>query len=243
MQVNPTTNGSQQYFNALQNKQNQTSTQNFGDQLTSESDSTSSIQTSQTTTNTQAVEEPQKRFHEVFTYANTKGMSNDDIDTYFSERTDEERDQIKYVVSMANNFSDNDAANEAVFNEFKNHPMESANKSMVGTDFFTDKYNFFQGSPKLSNVLVASDDTNEIIGKPAYGSQQSIILNVKFTSKQASNFLSTMTQLAKNKMDEARGTQVYDDYKEVYDRYNRMNDNYNDLLAKTDENTKVNIHA
>lgn len=255
MQINSNSGISQQYLSALQNKQETTST-SFEDTLTKEQEKTTT--TVGTTSSVSKVEEPQERYHEVFTYANTKGMTSDDIDIYFSERTEAERGKIKAVVQTANNFSDNDAANEAVFNEFKNYPQDLGMGSLKGINFFVEKSNFALGVPSLNNVLVVSDeylaakkagiDNPEAQGifmnathKARYESGQTSFGNVKFTSEQADNFLSTMTQLAKDKMDQSRGTAVFNDYKEAYERYSRMNDNYNDIVAKKEESSSVNM--
>ena len=79
--------------------------------------------------------------------------------------------------------------------------------------------------------------------KARYESGQTSFGNVKFTSEQAADFLSTMTQLAKDKMEQSAGTQVYKDYKEAYERYSRMNDTYNDLVAKQEANPSINIQV
>ncbi len=255
MQINSNSGITQQYLTALQNKQATTST-SFEDSLTKEQEETTT--TVGTTSSVSKVEESQERYHEVFTYANTKGMTAEEIDIYFSERTEAERGKIKAVVQTANNFSDNDAANEAVFNEFKNYPNDLGMGSFKGINFFVEKSNFALGVPTLNNVIVASDEwiaamqsgmsnpqehgifMNEA-EKARYESGQNSFGNVKFTSEQAADFLSTMTQLAKDKMDQSRGTAVFNDYKEAYERYSRMNDNYNDIVAKQEENSSVNM--
>lgn len=254
MQINSNLEISQQYLTALQNKQSTTST-SFEDSLTKEQEETTFVGTTSSTSN---IEEPQERYHEVFTYENTKGMTAEEIDTYFSEQTEEERGKIKAVVQIANNFSDNDAANEAVFNEFKNYSNDLGMGSFKGINFFVEKSNFALGVPTLNNVIVASDEwiaamqsgmsnpqehgifMNEA-EKARYERGQTSFGNVKFTSEQADDFLSTMTQLAKDKMDQSRGTAVFNDYKEAYERYSRMNDTYNDLVTKQEESSSVNM--
>lgn len=245
MQINSNSGISQQYLTALQNKQATTSS-SFEDSLTKEQEETTTVGT---TSSVSKVEEQQERLHGVFTYANTKGMTSDDIDIYFSEKTEEERGKIKAVVQTASNFSDNDAANEAVFNEFKNYSHDLGKASLKGLNFYIEKSNFALGVPTLNNVIVASDEWIAAIQsgmsnpqehgifmneaeKARYESGQTNFGNVKFTSEQADDFLSTMTQLAKDKMDQSRGTAVFNDYKEAYERYSRMNDNYNDLVEK-----------
>ena len=256
MQINSNSGISQQYLSALQNKQATTST-NFEDSLTKKQEETTTVGT---TSSVSKVEEPQERYHEVFTYANTKGMTSDDVDEYFSERTEEERTRIKQVVQIANDFSEDDAANEAVFNEVKNNIPKLGVKSLFTGNFYMEKSNYALGAPTLSNVLVVSDERIAAIqsgmsnpqehgifmnatDEARYESGQTSFGNVKFTSEQASDFLSTMTQLAKDKMDQARGTAVFNDYKEAYERYSRMNDNYNDIVAKKEEENKVNIQV
>jgi hypothetical protein len=245
MQINSNSGISQQYLTALQNKQATTSS-SFEDSLTKEQEETTTVGT---TSSVSKVEEPQERLHEVFTYANTKGMTSDDIDIYFSEKTEEERTRIKQVVQIANDFSEDDAANEAVFNEVKNNVPKLGVKSLFTGSFYMEKSNYALGVPTLNNVIVASDEWIAAIQsgmsnpqehgifmneaeKARYESGQTSFGNVKFTSEQADDFLSTMTQLAKDKMDQSRGTAVFNDYKEAYERYSRMNDNYNDLVEK-----------
>jgi hypothetical protein len=185
-------------------------------------------------------------------------MSNDEVDKYFSERSEEERGQIKSLIYISSNFSEDDSANEAVFNEFKNANLDSS-KSLISTNFFAEKSNFVNGTASLSNTIEVSHEYHmaQLAGvtnayelgifmnaadKARYESGNYMIIDTKFTSSEATDFLSTMTQLAKDKMDEARGTAVFDDYKEAFERYSRMNDNYNDLVAK-EESTKVNIQV
>jgi len=258
MQINSVINVNQQYFNALENKHKENVSEGFKEELKGENSS----EEVKSTTSTKSVDEQQpQRYHEVFTYANTKGMTDDDIDVYFSERSEEERGQIKGIVRMANNFSENDAANEAVFNEFKKYPDDLGAGSMKGINFILEKENYLLGHPTLANVLVVSDEYLAAIKsglenpaaqgifmnaahKARYESgDNNISFNTKFTEEQADDFLATMTQLAKDKMDEARGTAVFGDYKEAYERYKRMNDNYNSLLAQNEENAKVDISS
>jgi len=256
MQINSNSGISQQYLSALQNKQATTSS-SFEDSLIKEQEETTTVGT---TSNVSKVEEPQERYHEVFTYANTKGMTNDDLDEYFSESSEGQRAHIKSVVYIANAFSDDDLANEAVFNEFKNHSNIADGNTLVSTNFFTEKSNFSMGMATLSNVLVVSDEylaakqsgmSNphaqgifmNAADKARYESGDYTIKAVKFTPESASDFLSTMTQLAKDKMEQSAGTQVYNDYREAYERYSRMNDTYNDLVVKKEENSSVNMRA
>ena len=247
MEINSTSSMVQEYLIALKNQQSKTTTKSFEDEMNHNISTNRTQSTSIVNTNS---EDTKERFHEVYTYENTKGMSEDDIDTYFSNKTEEQRGQIKAVVRMANNFSENDAANEAVFNEFKNHPQDMGVGSMKSMNFFMEKDNYLLGHPTLANVLVVSSeyvaakqagvDNPEAQGifmnaahKARYESgNNTISFNTKFTSKQADDFLETMTKLAKDKMDQARGTQVFDDYKEAYERYDRMNSDYNNILEK-----------
>jgi len=255
MQINSTTNLNTQYITDLQNKQ-ATASSSFEDELTSQNEETSEI----TTSGVSAIAEPQERYYNVYTYANTKGMTSDDIDEYFQDKTEEERNHIKSVVATANSFSEDDLANEAVFNEFKNYTNVGNGKELISTNFFTEKSNFSKGLIGLSNTFEISGQylaakqagiqnpqaqgiyMNEA-DKARHESGDFSIIGVTFTSEEATDFLSTMTQLAKDKMEQSAGTQVYDDYKEAYERYSRMNDNYNELVAKEEANTKMSIQA
>jgi len=256
MQINSNSGISQQYLSALQNKQATTSS-SFEDNLTKEQEETT--KTVGTTSSVSKVEEPQERLHEVLTYANTKGMSYDDVDEYFSERTEEERSQIKFMVKVSNNFSEDDAANEAIFTEAKSKvSMQSRHEFSIQMAVETMDYSL--GAPTLNNVLRVSDEwlaakqagmTNlqekgifmNAADKARYesGVRGSSYNDTLFSSEEASDFLSTMLNLAQQRMDEARGTAVYDDYKEAYERYSRMNDTYNDLVAKQEESSPLNM--
>ena len=218
--------------------------------------------TVETTSDTKSVEEQQtERYHEVLTYANTKGMSYDDVDEYFSERTEEERSQIKFMIGVSNNFSEDDIANEAIFQEAKSKvSMQSRHEFSIQMAKETMDYSL--GAPNLSDVLVVSDEyiaankaglTNlnekgifmNAADKARYesGVRGSSYNDTLFSSEEAGDFLSTMTQLAKDKMEQSAGTQVYKDYKEAYERYSRMNDTYNDLVAKQEESSSVNLQV
>ena len=257
MQINSTTSLNTQYVTDLQNKQNETPSTSFQDSLTNQEKDTTTVGT---TSSISAVEEPQERYHNVFTYANTKGMTSDDVDEYFAERSEQERNHIKSVVATANTFSEDDLANEAVFNEFKNYTNVGNGKELISTGFFTEKSNFSKGMPSISNTFEISGQYLAAIqagiqnpeaqgiymndtSKARHESGDFSIIAVTFTSEDASDFLSTMTQLTKDKMEQSSGSQVYDDYKEVYDRYSRMNEDYNELVAKQAENNKVSIQA
>ena len=242
MQINSTTSLNTQYVTDLQNKKSETPSTSFQDSLTNQEEDTTTVGT---TSSVSAIEEPQERYHNLYTYENTKGMTNDDIDEYFSGKTEEQRNEIKSTVFIANSFSENDFANEAVFNEVKNHSSE-----FNSIDFFMEKSDFAEGYATLhSNAPIVAWDA-WISGESPYlnaehkarvESGRVTFGNVKFISEQAEDFLSTMTQLAKDKMEQSEGSQVYDDYKEAYDRYSRMNDTYNELVAKQAENNSVNL--
>ena len=255
MQINSNSGISQQYLTALQNKQATTST-NFEDSLTKEQEETTTVGT---TSSVSKVEEQQERLHEVLTYANTKGMSYDDVDEYFSERTEEERSHIKFLITVSNNFSEDDTANEAIFME-ANSKTTLRERQDFSAQLALESSDFSLGAPTLSDVLRVSDAwlaanksgmTNlqekgifmNAADKARYenGSKYVSYNETKLSSEEASDFLSTMLNLAQQRMDEARGTAVYDDYKEAYERYNRMNDTYNDLVAKQEENSSVNM--
>jgi len=254
MQINSTIRLNTQYITDLQNKQATTSS-SFEDELTSQNEETSEIITSSVS----AIAEPQERFYNVYTYENTKGMSSDDIDEYFQDKTEEERNQIKFTVNISNNFSEDDLANEAIFDEAKGKiSLKSRQEFSIQMAMETD--NFLLGTPTLSDVLTISDAYLNAIqsgiqnpeaqgiymnesSKARYESGNFLIKAVTFTSEEATDFLSTMTQLAKDKMEESEGSQIYDDYKEAYERYSRMNDTYNELVAKEEANTKMSIQA
>lgn len=127
MQINSTTSLNTQYITDLQNKQ-ATASSSFEDELTSQNEETSEI----TTSSVSEIVEPQERYYNVYTYENTKGMSSDDIDEYFQDKTEEQRIEIKSAVLISNSFSENDLANEAVFNEMKNSNQNYITNSRVG---------------------------------------------------------------------------------------------------------------
>ena len=137
MQINSTTSLNTQYVTDLQNKKSETPSTSFQDSLTNQEEDTITVGT---TSSISAVAEPQERYHNVYTYENTKGMTSDDIDEYFAERTEVERQKIKSVVFEANSFSQNDFANEAVFNELKNYSSgNNGNELITSSSFFMEK--------------------------------------------------------------------------------------------------------
>lgn len=257
MQINSTTNTTLQYQNTIQSKQNETSTKSFKEELTKESSSN----TLETIAETQAVEENAERLHGVLTYANTKGMSDAEVDKYFSEKTEEERSHIKSMIKISNNFSEDDTANEAIFMEARSKTTLK-DRQEFSIQLATETMSFSLGAPTLNGPIeisaeyyaakLAGVDNPQALGIYMNAAEQAryesgnFVGNyneTKFTSQEAGDFLSTMLKLAKGKMEQAEGTQVYDDYKEAYDRYQRINDNYNTLLAQNQENNKVDINA
>ncbi len=246
MQISSTSNTTQQYINSLQTAQNETNSKNFKAELTKES----SADTVESISQTQAVEEETQRFYGVLTYANTKGMTDKEVDKYFSEKTKEERSQIKFMISVSNNFSEDDTANEAIFMEARSKTTLK-DRQEFSIQLATETMDFSMGTPTLNGPIeisaeyyaakLAGVDNPQALGIFMNAAEQAryesgnFVGNyneTKFTSQEAGNFLSTMLKLAKDKMDQSRGTQVYEDYKESFERYQRINDNYNTLLAQ-----------
>ena len=258
MQINSTINVQQQYFNALENKHKENDSQTFKKELSQQNSYEKVQEFSQTT----KVEEAIERFHEVLTYENTKGMTNEEVDKYFSERSEEERSHIKFMIGVSNNFSEDDIANEAIFIEAKSK-VSLKSRQEFSIQMAKETMDYSLGTPNLSDVLRVSSEYVQAkragIENPE---KQGIFMNAAdkalyesglngkvgyndtlLTSQEASDFLSKMLNLAQQRMDEARGTALFNDYKEAFERYQRMNDNYNSLLAGKEESTKVDINV
>ena len=197
---------------------------------------------------TNSVEEKKERFHNVYTYENTKGMSNEDVDKYFSSKSEEERSQIKFSISISNNFSEDDIANEAIFEEAKTK-FSLKDRQQFSIELALETQNFSLGTPTINNVLRVSPEFWDAIGsgianprelgifmnaadKALYESgQRGINYNeTKFSSSEAADYISTMFNLAKQRMEESAGSPVYDDYKQAFERYERIYNSYTEKL-------------
>ncbi len=248
MQINSNTAINNDYSTSSKTQQATTS---FAKALEEEQEK---VTTSVTTSSVSKVDKPQTREYEVLTYANTKGMTNNEVDKYFSERTNEEREKIKYMIKVSNDFSDNDLANEAVFKEaeLKENGYDQLKFSMKidrglkpfikGIDYPPIRINdeWFKAidsgitNPEKIGIYASPEaQYNYESGKTAF--------TPKLTEKEASEFFSTMENILKEWMEKSEGTMAYDDYKEDYEMYKRMSNNYNDLLLQQEENSSVNI--
>ncbi|RXJ76998.1 hypothetical protein CRV03_06965 [Arcobacter sp. F155] len=202
-------------------------------------------------------EVPKERLHNVYTYENTKGMSNEDVDKYFSSKSEEERSQIKFSINISNNFSEDNIANEAIFEEAKTK-LSLKDRQQFSIELALETQNFSLGTPTINNVLRVSPEFWDAIGsgianprelgifinaadKALYESgQRGINYNeTKFSSSEATDYISTMFNLAKQRMEESKGSPVYDDYKTAFERYERIYNTYTEKL----EAQKVNINV
>ena len=237
MQINSNTAINSDYSTSSKTQQATTS---FAKALKEEQEK---VTTSVTTSSVSKVDKPQTREYEVLTYANTKGMTNNEVDKYFSQSSEEERDTIKYMIRVSNNFSEDDIANEVIFEEAKlKEDLSSQQKFLFkmsdglfveGVDYPPIRINdeWFKAidsgitNPEKIGIYASPEaQYNYESGKTAF--------TPKLTEKEASEFFSTMENILKEWMEKSEGTMAYDDYKEDYEMYKRMSETYNDLVEK-----------
>lgn len=238
MQINSNTNIDQAYQKTLYSEENKTSSQSFKDELAKQTSSNSL----QITSAIQKADEVQEREHEVLTYENTKGMTDQEVDKYFSQRTKEERDTIKYLIQVSNNFSEDDTANEVVFQEamlkdsfsdqekflFKMNVelfVEGVDKPSIhlNSEWFHAKDNSI-ANPEKQGIYVTPDSQYNYEYRETKPSQ-------KFSTEEASRYFSDMAKITKAWMEKMEGFSIYDYYKKDYEMYQRMSENYNTLLS------------
>lgn len=200
--------------------------------------------------NIQLKKEPRKKVINLLTYENTKNMSTLDVDKYFSKKSEEEKSHIKFMITISNNFSKNDIANKAIFEEVR-YMIDVNERIDFSLGLALEKENFILGAPALHDVLVLSDEWiayNDAGGEN--GAKKGIFMNeqhkaryeygktIKYNEKllsqeEATDFLIMMLNIAKDNYKEAKGSELVDEHKDALDRYNRLYKTYKNELIKS----------
>jgi hypothetical protein len=185
----------------------------------------------------------------LLTYENTKNMSEEDVYKCFSKKTTEEKNHITFMITVSNNFSKNDFANNAIFEEAR-----------IITDFYEriefslglalEKENFLLGVPGLHDVMIMSDEWIKFKNAGGEnGASQGIFMNeqhkarykhgktIKYNEtllshEEATDFLITMLSLAKENLEDAKGSVFEKKYETAVDRYSDIYETYKKELTK-----------
>ena len=185
----------------------------------------SSVESSSVTSTT---EEPKERIYNLVTYENTKGMSDEDVEKYFPNKSDNEKMLIRAMIDITENFSDNDMLNEAIFEEAK---LKQTKDDMLeySIQLLHEKDNFQLGVPSVANAIRVSDLNMQY--EVAYNNGNPLnFSNINLTNEEAKEYIVTMFNLSKQRMEESAGTAVYDDYKQAFERYERIYNSYTEKL-------------
>ena len=233
MEVNSTSNLNQHYFNVLEKKQQETTSGNFQEEFNIQNTSRSLKKTFQ----------PQDKQHELFSYSNTKNMTTQDIDEYFSGKTDKEKEDMEYLIKVSSNFSENDIANEVIFEEAKSQKNRSLQQQFL---YKMSDGLFIKGQDKPPIVLnlewfqakdkgISNPEKMGIYLTPnaQYNYENKTTeLNKKLSEEEGGKYFLDMARITKEWMEKSEGYSNYDYYKKDYEMYLRMSNNYHTLLEQ-----------
>lgn len=193
-------------------------------------------------------QKPMKKAFNILSYENTKNMTASDVENYFPNKTATEKSHIRFMITISNNFSKNDIVNKAIFEEVR---LISNLNDRIEYSFglALEKENFILGVPALHDVLVVSKEwlayrkaggTN--------GAKQGVFMNkqhraryeqnktikynaVPLSQEEATDFLITMLNLAKDNYKASMRSEYENDYKVALDRYSCLYASYIKLLV------------
>lgn len=235
------TNQTSSYIN--QSEQNIKKTKDSDFDKTLEAQKTESTQAS---SSIQKTENTQKEyFYNVLTYENTKGMTEEDINKYFPDKSKEEKEQISFMVHISKNFSESDAANKAIFEEAKTK-TSLVQRQQFSIEMAIETEAFLLGEPRINNVFRVTGEYAEALKRGIDPRSEGIYANStqeaiskhgnlsynehKLSASEVENYIVSMYKLSKQRMDEARGSEVFENYKEAFQRYENIYNNYLDNL-------------
>ncbi len=187
-----------------------------------------------------------KQYHEL-TYENTKDMTLSDVKKYFPDVIEEEISHINFMIKISTNFSKNVLVNKAIFEEAK-FIFDIHDRIEFSLGLALEKQNFLLEVPALHDVLVKSDEwiayekrggknatANGIFMNKQHKARYEFGKTIKYnetllSQEEATDFLITMINLAKENFEKAKGSELEDDYKVALDRYSRLYETYIELL-------------
>jgi len=183
-----------------------------------------------------------KSYH-VLSYENTKNMTAQDVSKYFPNAIEEEKSHIRFMINISNNFSKNDMVNKAVFEEIRF--MTDINERIeFSLGLALEKENFFLKVPALHDVLLISDEWTVYTNNGGQnGAASGIFMNeqhearykhnkaikykkMSFSQDEATDFLITMKNLAKESYEKSMDEEFEEDYKLASQRYDRLYESY-----------------
>ena len=198
-------------------------------------------------TNFQLQRKPKiKAYHEL-TYENTKDMTPNDVRKYFPDVIEEEISHINFMIKISNNFSKNTLANKAIFEEAK-FIFDINDRVEFSLGLALEKENFLLEVPALHDVLIKSKEwiayeksggknatadgifMNEQHEARYYYGKRIKYNETLFTQEEATDFLITMINLAKENYESSIDSEFKDDYKIALDRYSRLYETYIEFL-------------
>ena len=200
----------------------------------------------QTNNSIQKIGNTQKEyFYNVLTYENTKGMTEEDINKYFPDKSKEEKEQIFFMVHVSKNFSESDSANKAIFEEAETK-TSLVQRQQFSIEMALETEAFLLGEPRISNVFRVTEEYAEALKRGIDPKSEGIYANPteeaifkhgslsynehKLSSNEVENYIVSMYKLSKQRMDESRGGEVFESYKEAFQRYENIYNNYLDNL-------------
>lgn len=178
----------------------------------------------------------------VVTYENTKGMTDEDVEKYFPNKSEDEKMLIRAMIDISNNFSENDMVNEVIFEEAKlKHTKAEMLEYSIG--LLHEKDNFQLGVPSVHDAIKVSD--LKMQQEAAFNNGNRLnFSNSKLTEQEALDFIRTMFNLSKINLDESRGTVVEENYQKAFERYGRLNEILQKLLNdESEKNNLLNYHT
>lgn len=193
-------------------------------------------------------QKPIKKAFNILSYENTKNMTAVDIEKYFPNKTANEKSHIRFMITISNNFSKNDIVNKAIFEEVR-YISDINDRIEFSFGLALEKENFILGVPALHDVLVISQEWTAYKKEGGTnGAKQGVFMNEQhkaryehgrtirynespLSQEEATDFLITMLNLAKDNYKASKGSEYEDDYKVALDRYSCLYGSYIECLV------------